>query len=123
MKKKCNCYYVYKGKRYTYHPITGQRIVHDVERGICNGTRERDECSCGGDETKCDFYPEIRERAKKELKKVITNGDNIRSVNDEQLAELLVYKVKCTGCNAENCDEKFCLNLMKEWIKHSYEET
>lgn len=26
----------------------------------CNGTKERDFCSCGGDESKCDFYPEKR---------------------------------------------------------------
>lgn len=30
----------------------------------CWGTRERDACSCGGDKMKCDFYPEVRERAK-----------------------------------------------------------
>lgn len=23
---------------------------------VCNGTRERDECTCGGDKSKCDFY-------------------------------------------------------------------
>lgn len=32
----------------------------------CWGTKERDECSCGGDRTKCTFYPEIREKALKE---------------------------------------------------------
>jgi len=32
-------------------------------RGECWGTRERDLCSCGGDETKCDFYPEKRAAA------------------------------------------------------------
>lgn len=26
----------------------------------CNGTKEREECQCGGDESKCDFYPEKR---------------------------------------------------------------
>lgn len=33
---------------------------------VCNGTRERDECTCGGDPAKCDFYPENREKALKE---------------------------------------------------------
>ena len=28
----------------------------------CNGTKEREECQCGGDESKCDFYPEKREK-------------------------------------------------------------
>lgn len=32
----------------------------------CYGTKECDVCACGGDRVKCDFYPEIRERASKE---------------------------------------------------------
>lgn len=31
---------------------------------ICNGTREREECSCDGDESKCNFYPENRKENK-----------------------------------------------------------
>lgn len=26
----------------------------------CRGTKEKDACSCGGDEDKCDFYPDKR---------------------------------------------------------------
>lgn len=33
---------------------------------VCTGTREQDPCSCGGDRTKCDFYPEVRAKALKE---------------------------------------------------------
>lgn len=29
----------------------------------CYGTKERKICQCGGDESKCDFYPEKREKA------------------------------------------------------------
>ena len=28
---------------------------------------ERDACSCGGDKSKCDFYPTVREEEKKSL--------------------------------------------------------
>lgn len=31
--------------------------------GRCNGTKERDVCNCGGDVSKCDFYPEKRIKA------------------------------------------------------------
>ena len=31
---------------------------------ICNGTREREECSCDGDKSKCNFYPEKRKESK-----------------------------------------------------------
>lgn len=40
--EKCNCYHEYHGKP------------------ECWGTKERDSCSCGGDGSKCDFYPEKR---------------------------------------------------------------
>jgi len=30
----------------------------------CYGTKEMERCNCGGDRSKCDFYPEIRENAK-----------------------------------------------------------
>jgi len=63
--KKCDRYEVIKRRRYTYHQLTGQPIGHDVDVGICNGTKERDVCGCGGDETKCDFYPEVRKKAAK----------------------------------------------------------
>lgn len=29
----------------------------------CTGTKELDKCNCGGNPTKCDFYPEVRKRA------------------------------------------------------------
>lgn len=31
----------------------------------CSGTKDQDPCGCGGDRTKCDFYPDIREEATK----------------------------------------------------------
>jgi hypothetical protein len=33
-------------------------------RPECWGTREREWCKCGGDESKCDFYPEKRNNIK-----------------------------------------------------------
>ena len=33
----------------------------------CLGTKEVETCSCGGDESKCDFYPEKRKAAEKGL--------------------------------------------------------
>ena len=47
---KCDCYCVEKKIVVVFDKIT----IVDV--GRCNGTRERDECSCGGDKNKCDFY-------------------------------------------------------------------
>ena len=33
-------------------------------RPVCYGTKEREECTCGGDMRKCDFYEEVRERGR-----------------------------------------------------------
>lgn len=60
---KCEC----------WHKICSQRwdgwrqmmLPHD--RYECWGTKEREECKCGGDQTKCDFYPEKREETKKPM--------------------------------------------------------
>lgn len=58
--EKCSCYYVQQ------YYANGHWCD---ERQECWGTRERDECSCGGDRTKCDFYPKVREKALKKLGK------------------------------------------------------
>ena len=42
---KCDCYHKEFGK------------------DVCYGTKEREECDCGGDKTKCDFYPIKRSEA------------------------------------------------------------
>ena len=68
MKKNCDCYRIESKRKYTYHPITGKPIGHDTTIGVCWGTKEMDECKCNGDETKCDFYPEVRTKARKEQK-------------------------------------------------------
>ena len=36
--------------------------------GRCLGTKEIEACDCGGDESKCDFYPERRKKSKKPKK-------------------------------------------------------
>lgn len=48
----CGCY-----QRYT--TILGEAI------GRCLGTKEIELCNCGGDESKCDFYPDKRKKSKK----------------------------------------------------------
>lgn len=52
---KCSCYHT--------------EIKRHSTVGVCWGTKEIDECSCNGDKTKCDFYPEYREEAKRNMEK------------------------------------------------------
>ena len=134
MKNKCHCYHTQQKTRYTYNQFTGSPIPHNVEVGVCWGTRETDECSCGGDEIKCDFYPEVRAKAKKELKKNSTNAANIRSMNDNELAAYLVdIGWDCHRCSEherldnepflknEKCDEQ-CVQHCLEWLKKTVQK-
>lgn len=43
--KKCSCFKIENNK------------------SVCQGTKEKDVCSCNGDKTKCDFYSDVREKA------------------------------------------------------------
>lgn len=124
MKNKCDCYHTQKKTRYTYNQYTGSPIPHDIEIGICWGTKECDECNCNGDEAKCDFYPQVREKAKS-----ISHADYIRSADDKKLAEILVdIGWDCTFCSeherlenepllrGEKCDD-YCVEHCLEWLK------
>ena len=54
---QCNCYNVRIDRIYG----------NETKYGVCLGTKEIDRCDCGGDESKCDFYPEKRKVAEKML--------------------------------------------------------
>ena len=34
---------------------------------VCYGTKNQETCTCGGDSSKCDFYPKVREDNKETL--------------------------------------------------------
>lgn len=88
---KCDCYveetyptgYGYTGKPSGYKTICR-----------CNGTKERDECTCGGDERNCDFYPSKIEKASG-----LTVNDNSIDIAVETTSpkEFYVVKNKETG--------------------------
>lgn len=56
---KCSCYN--EEKRFVDYTPLGTQQFKTV--GRCLGTKECEECSCGGDEAKCNFYPEKRAKA------------------------------------------------------------
>ena len=90
--KKCDCYHIQTKRQYTYNSITSNPIGHDVDIGVCWGVNEIEECSCGGDRTKCDFYPEICHKAQKDQEpkfgEWISVDDRLPNKNEE----VLVYR-------------------------------
>lgn len=119
MKNKCDCY-IEDRILYDYTPLM-KPIYKTI--AICNGTRKRDRCSCGGDRAKCDFYPEVREKAKKEL--VVTRADKIRSMTNEELARFLL---KCDNDDVGLCDVtqcivgESCFKCALKWLKEPVRE-
>ena len=121
MKNKCSCYH--SAEKILYWAPDEAPIT--VKTGSCWGTKEREECSCGGDKTRCDFYPEIREKANKELEKVITNAGRIRTMTDDELAEFLL---NCTNndigfCHVGMClDRETCTEYALKWLRQPIKE-
>lgn len=66
---------------------------------VCNGTREQDVCSCGGDRTKCDFYPEVRQKENKPMKaKIVVEGKEFPiEILDPELEKLIKPQKRKTG--------------------------
>lgn len=61
---KCNCYHERSERRYIFNTFTGiPETSYLSTYGVCYGTKECDVCGCEGDETRCSFYPEKREKA------------------------------------------------------------
>lgn len=86
-KPKCTCYH-------TQYKILGwigpdeplKKIV-----GVCYGTKEREECSCGGDPSMCTFYPKKRQlKFGKWIK--VTDMLPIEEDADEDCAILAIHK-------------------------------
>lgn len=75
----CDCYKVIQNKRKAtdfelgYYlgkfgkpmPLEEQTIIENI--GYCRGTRDCEECYCRGDKLHCDFYEDVRAKAREEL--------------------------------------------------------
>ena len=123
---RCECYKYGKRLGYRYN-FDGTPYEAKVIYNYCSGTKEREECSCKGDKTKCDFYPEVRQKALYELKGIKTNADRIRHMTDEELANYLIKLTEiirtCDICGLPyiengdcscNCD---CKAGVLKWLK------
>lgn len=87
----CECYRITEETRYLTDfeqgirfATTGKRITKEkVKVAHCWGTKECEECKCGGDRSKCDFYPEVRKEAEKEqeINKALAKARNDRWIS------------------------------------------
>lgn len=85
---KCDCYCVDEQIIGWHTPVDPK--TKTVSR--CNGTKERDVCSCGGDRTKCDFYPDVRQRSLKEQEPKFGEWIGVKDGLPEENTDVLVYR-------------------------------
>lgn len=57
--EKCSSYHTHRFTTYSDYGLT----TTTQEYGVCYGTKECERCNCGGDKSKCNFYPELRVEA------------------------------------------------------------
>ena len=90
---KCECYEV--RDKYTYNSAFNKYLV--TKTGICNGTKEREECDCGGDEAKCNFY-ECKRNAAKYSYENITKQNNsfFQDIRNNTINELVLALTKAS---------------------------
>ena len=78
--EKCSC----------WEPIYNYIVENDScstkTFAICNGTKEREECTCNGDVTKCNFYAEKR----KEKKMINTAEMWLKAQEDGMCYEMII---------------------------------
>lgn len=76
---------------------------------LCCGTKEMEECSCGGDTSKCNFYPEKRapektdvEFIRKQLPDEVLYAQLAEEANELAQAALKMYRI-IDGRNPPRC--------------------
>ena len=92
MEKCCSCYHTETITKYLYDTINGNRVNWEHTIGKCWGTKECEECFCKGEESNCDFYPDIRVKAEEVSKGETpkTLKQKLSDIVDNALSELFM---------------------------------
>ena len=114
---KCELYDKKTGVKPVRCFITGMPAFFHYDIAVCKGTKELDECTCGGDRIKCDFYLNVREAAKKELtlEKAISHfkhgiSHDIFSEPVTSYAKMAVEALEKQKLKAVDNDELVCIS-------------
>lgn len=99
----CDCYHFIR-KEIPAHDGTGRIIMSGY--GVCYGTKECNQCYCGGDTDKCDFYPEKRKESSKMSKTVCYDGVTGELIGDEDF-----------NSSEEKKEPQNTMNTAQMWIK------
>lgn len=128
--EKCSCYDVMQ----YFRTDCMDNIIPTKTVSVCNGTKEREECSCGGNPAKCDFYPEKRKYTCEFYRKkdgwcterqgpchCPVDGDASKCTFDEQYTKayenMLSEKSTETHVNIYDFMEKKIMNTAEMWLE------
>lgn len=79
--------------------------------GTCYGTKERDACGCKGDESRCDFYPEKREKANKRCLNADLAIEDIRHLEELLVEEKIKLHTTRLSLQDENSKAKITRHI------------
>lgn len=113
--EKCNCY---------HDDLYGWL---DEGKAHCYGTKEIEICHCGGDKSKCDFYPEYRKENKNIMKYDIKIGDYVETIDgiigyvnricEEDIYWIVTNNNNVSGACAIGEESGIGLGEMEHWYK------
>lgn len=101
-----------------FHPVS----VSDRYCGDCCIGDTKNAIAINADITGCCLFEPKQPKPQKRM----TNGDRIRQMTDEELAEMLLLSTCYFGCNKckyhSNCIGKNCTQAALEWLKQEVSE-
>lgn len=86
--EKCNCWEEIEKATGFYRGFPMQ-VKNKIQ--ICNGTKEREECSCNGNPEKCNFYPEKRKE-----NKTMNTAEMYLQAQKDGMCYKIINKEKCS---------------------------
>lgn len=86
--EKCKCWEEMEKATGFYNGFPMQ-VKNKIQ--ICNGTKEREECSCNGNSEKCNFYPEKRKE-----NKTMNTAEMYLQAQKDGMCYKIINKEKCS---------------------------
>lgn len=114
----CSCYRIKDRIIGWEDPYTPK--IETIE--VCYGTREQDVCSCGGDRTKCNFYPKTREKALKEKTPIFGEWISVEDRLPEEPGSYLTVSQAFKYMSCDVCKFSKCLESVDKYDFHGEKE-
>lgn len=103
--------------RYTKY---GGKYTEVVMCGRCTGTKETERCYCNGHETRCDFYPETKERALKAKEAFLNRSKEQMLVKKERIKQFVFAGRAVFTIESAKTGKQFTYKVYKSDVPDTY---